>query len=326
MARRNSREYCVLAPLCPAGENWFEFSAEMRSKMALPLRSPHRAVGPRKDISAHQVGSGCDSILAVHEEAIVVGAPAGTSDVFAMVVVFFVLFFVAAAGMAYLSVDAFLAYSNAEVGFNLPISIISFLFSLFLLNFSIFCFRLAFLTPRDQPVVFNRKTREVHFFEIVPMQFWRFWSLAGVGAMKTRRWEDVYARSYHVNELTGEVMRSSYSLALLWASEPASRVCNEIVNIGYKGWWEDELLWRLYEHIRRYMEEGGMPLPEGEFLRTSGYGKMPVFPQDVTSAAGGEALSEADIRQRFGSSGALRKQPSETTPQSPGTAGQGLEL
>lgn len=301
MSKENNPDYQVLVPVCKSGEPWFEFDTDIKGKTSLPVLSPYRAAQPAKDVPAHERASGCDSILAVHEDAIVVGAPAGTSDAFAMLVVFSVLFIVAAAGMMYLSVDAFLAHVNAEVGFNLPISVIASLVSLFLLNFSFFCFRLAFLTPRDQPVVFNRRTGEVHFFTIIPMRFWKFWSLAGVGAVKTRRWQDAYVRSYHVNELTGEAMRSSYSLALLWATEPTRRLCTDVVSIGYKGWWEDELLWRLYEHIRRYMEEGGAPLPEGERLRTSGHGKMPVFPQDVIHAAGGHALSEAEIIQRFSS-------------------------
>jgi hypothetical protein len=178
---------------------------------------------------------------------------------------------------------------------NSLISVISTIAALFFLIAAIFFFRIGFLTPRDLPVLFNRKTREVSFFTVIPMRFWKFWQRAGVGEVKTYRWDDAYARSYQLSEMTGEAMRSSYLLALLWADPKQPRQCKEIVTIGYKGWWEDELLWRLYEHIRRYMEEGGPPIQPDERLRRSGTGKLPQFPPEVIAAAGGPALSEQAV-------------------------------
>ncbi|MGN5353649.1 hypothetical protein ACQ4P5_16595 [Ralstonia sp. L16] len=59
------------------------------------------------------------------------------------------------------------------------------------------------------------------------------------------------------------------------------------MNIGYAGWWEDAVLWRLYEHIRRYMEEDGAPIQPGEKPRRSGVGKVPAFSPEIIAAAGG---------------------------------------
>ncbi|KAF1712639.1 hypothetical protein CSC70_00175 [Pseudoxanthomonas kalamensis DSM 18571] len=126
-------------------------------------------------------------------------------------------------------------------------------------------------------------------------RFWKFWQKPGVGPVRTYRWEDVRARSYKLTEFTGSAGRESYLLALLWGEESDPRQCKEIITIGYKGWWEDELLWRLYEHIRRYMEEDGPPIQPGETLRTSGFGKLPAFPPEVIAKAGGPALSPEEV-------------------------------
>jgi hypothetical protein len=55
------------------------------------------------------------------------------------------------------------------------------------------------------------------------------------------------------------------------------------------------VLWRLYEHIRRYMEEDGAPIQPGEKPRRSGVGKVPDFSPEIIAAAGGRALSDQEI-------------------------------
>ena len=177
--------------------------------------------------------------------------------------------------------------------FSIPVTAIFFLVAVLFI-------RMAFFTPRDLPVLFNRKTREVSFFPVIPLRFWKFWKPAGVGPVLTYKWDDLRVRSYKMTEFTGSAGRESYLLALLWGEPDNPQQCKEIVTIGYKGWWEDELLWRLYEHIRRYMEEGGPPIQPGERLRTSGMGRLPEFPPEIVAAAGGPALSAGEVHRMAG--------------------------
>ncbi|KAF1712638.1 hypothetical protein CSC70_00165 [Pseudoxanthomonas kalamensis DSM 18571] len=129
----------------------------------------------------------------------------------------------------------------------------------------------------------------------MPLRFWKFWQLVKFDGVHTFRWEDVRARSYKLTEFTGSAGRESTLLVLMWPQEADPHRCEIFINIGYKGWWEDELLWRLYEHIRRYMEEDGPPIQPGETLRTSGFGKLPEFPFEVIAKAGGPALSPEEV-------------------------------
>lgn len=118
--------------------------------------------------------------------------------------------------------------------------------------------------------------------------------------MKTYSWGCIHVRSYKHMQMMGETARESYNLTLLCADSDSPRTLKDFTYIGYVETWNDAPLWRLWEHIRRYMEEDGPPLQPGETLRTSGTGKLPEFPQHLIDAAGGEALSIEEIEQLTG--------------------------
>lgn len=297
MSRENNPDYDIRLPQWNAPDPQFEFSEKDRKETLLGGKAPRRVAPREKHESVHGKASSCDSLLSVHSNAIVIGAPAGTTEIAFMMGLYTILIGFAACLFGWGAVDSIMDLdpNKSDHLLDALISIISAAAALFFLVAAIFFFRVGFLTPRDLPVLFNRKTREVSFFTVIPMRFWKFWQRAGVGEVKTYRWDDAYARSYQLSEMTGEAARSSYLLALLWGAPKQPRQCQEIVTIGYKGWWEDELLWRLYEHIRRYMEEGGPPIQAGEGLRRSGTGELPQFPPELIAAAGGPALSEEEL-------------------------------
>ncbi|MNV13483.1 hypothetical protein D3C71_1041220 [compost metagenome] len=302
MSRENNPDYDIRLPQWNAPDPQFEFVEKVQKKSLLGGKSPWRIASREKREPVHGKASSCDSLLGIHPNAIVVGAPAGTTEITFMMGLYAVLVGFAACMFGWGAFESImdLDSSRSDYVLNLLMSMVSTMAALFFLVAAIFFFRVGFLTPRDLPVLFNRKTREVSFFTVIPMRFWKVWQRAGVGEVKTCRWDDAYARSYQLTEITGEAARSSYLLALLWGDPRQPRQCKEIVTIGYKGWWEDELLWRLYEHIRRYMEEGGPPIQAGESLRRSGTGKLPQFPPEVIAAAGGLALSEEEVRRSAG--------------------------
>ncbi|KIQ33440.1 hypothetical protein RT97_10695 [Variovorax paradoxus] len=299
MSRENNPDYDIRLPQWNAPDPQFEFVEKVQKKTLLEGKAPWRIASREKRELVHGKASSCDSLLGIHSNAIVVGAPAGTTEITFMMGLYAVLIGLAACMFGWGAFESILELdsSRSDYVLNLSMSTVSTSAALFFLVAAIFFFRVGFLTPRDLPVLFNRKTREVSFFTVIPLRFWKIWQRAGVGEVKTYRWDDAYARSYQLTEMTGEAARSTYLLALLWSDPGRPRHCKEIVTIGYKGWWEDELLWRLYEHIRRYMEEGGPPIQPGESLRHSGTGKLPQFPPEVIAAAGGPAFSEEEVRR-----------------------------
>ena len=96
----------------------------------------------------------------------------------------------------------------------------------------------------------------------------------------------------------GDALRAlldTYVLRILWGEARDLRTLDGFAPIGCLGWYEDEMLWQLWEHIRCYMEEGGPAIPPGERLRTSGAGKMPELPAGIVVAAGGPAWSVEQV-------------------------------
>ena len=159
-------------------------------------------------------------------------------------------------------------------------------------------FRSAYFLPKDIPLLFNRRTREVTFSQIRLHTFWKFWIMPGFDAPITVPWNSIHARSYKFTQYMHSILRESYRLAL-WAvspENPKKLLVKEA--IGYLGCYEDEMLWLVYEHIRRYMEEGGPPIQHGEKPRKPRRGRdLPPFPAPVLATLGGPALTDEEVLQ-----------------------------
>ena len=233
----------------------------------------------------HEGASTCDSLLAVHPDAIEIGAPMGTGEVIGTGNTY-VLFSVGLMGLG-----AWMASKDTDVA-GWALSAVMFLLGFFAFSFAL---RMSHFASRDIPVVFNRKTREVSICVLGRLRFWRFWERVGIDKVITTSWDELQARSYKIMQLTGESARDTHVLRLLWGETRNPRKLEGIALIGYLGWYEDAALWRLWEHIRRYMEEDGPAIQPGENLRTSGAGKLPELPAEVIAAAGGPALSVQEV-------------------------------
>ncbi|WP_423368415.1 DUF6708 domain-containing protein [Burkholderia sp. LMG 32019] len=275
-------DYRVLLPEWNQADPYFNKFPGKLANTRQGVTPPWRVASDDKRRPAHETASTCDSLLNIYPNAIEVGTPMGAGGKTVFLILGVLMGLLGAGGIGY---GAVLTLQEVPV-----LGVVMCLVTLVFLLFAVFSLRMALFSPRDLPVLFNRKDRSVSFTPYVTPSFWRFWEKGGAGAVRTRAWDDVKVRSYKWTQFTGAAARESYFLSLLWGEAGNPRSCAEIVNFGYTGWWEDAMLWRLYEHIRRYMEEDGPPIQRGETLRRTGTGKLPTFPAEIIDAAGGAAI------------------------------------
>ncbi|MCD7099530.1 DUF6708 domain-containing protein [Stenotrophomonas sp. MMGLT7] len=283
----NNPDYRVLLPEWEGGEPLFKLSEQQRKSIL--GGKPHRVAPQDKSVPVHERASTCEALLAVYPDAISVGSVMGTGpergdvgfggwvilavSIFALWVSIYSIFFGHTIDWA-ISLPAFLFFSAGS--FHLLKS--------------------RYYLPKDQPILFNRKTQQVTFSQIRFHPFWKFWVMPGFEAPVTVPWEAVQARSYKFVQFMGETVRDSYRLELWASSADDPKIPCARAAIGYLGWYEDEQLWRLYEHIRRYMEEDGPAIQPGEALRKPKKGRdLIAFPEEVLATLGGPALSEEQV-------------------------------
>lgn len=271
----------VLVEVWNKPDPYFDIGDQFR--LMPPGRFNPWRVGPDDKKSAtHMLASTRDSLVTIFPNAIAVGSPVAKGKSMAgwggMMAAGFGL-----VSMAYAIILAFTGTPNPMM------AILAIIFGLFFLLCFIWSFRRLFMSVSDWPIVFNRKTRQVTYLPAFIMPFLKFWK-SPPQEWHTVSWEEVKVRTYkHMETNAGKSFHDSYNLFLLWGGE--NHALNGYVSIGNEGYFEDETLWMLWEHIRRYMEEDGPAIPHGEELRPKTRGKPVIYPPDLIAAAGGPALS-----------------------------------
>lgn len=153
------------------------------------------------------------------------------------------------------------------------------------------CFRMAIWGPRDAPVLFNRKTREVHAIDFIAPHFFKVWKLHARTWITSFDWDRVKVRSYVYLASGGAAATTRSSLYLLWDSPDHPRKLEDYARLGSEGGWVDDPLWAQWEYVRRYMEEDGPMVPEGSYDGRNYNVRPNMFPSEVIEAAGGKAYS-----------------------------------
>ncbi|WP_223881543.1 DUF6708 domain-containing protein [Affinibrenneria salicis] len=283
----NNPDYRVLLPEWEGGEPLFELTGQQRKSIL--GGKPHRVAPVDKHVPVHERASTCESLLAVYPDAIGIGSVLGAGPERGSVG--FGGWITLGISLAFLWVGIEIAISDHIIDSIIPITVF-----LFFSIGAIYLLKSRYSLPKDQPVLFNRKTRQVIFSQIRFHPFWKFWVMPGFEAPVTVPWEAVQARSYKFVQFMGETVRDSYRLELWASSADDPKIPCARAAIGYLGWYEDEKLWRLYEHIRRYMEEDGPAIQPGEALRKPKKGRdLIAFPEEVLATLGGPALSEEQL-------------------------------
>ncbi|WP_140727918.1 hypothetical protein [Pseudomonas sp. Hp2] len=289
MSEIKNPAYRVLLPEWEGDEPWFELTPQQRKTIL--GGSPHRVAPMDKTQPVHERASTCESLLTVYPDAISIGGVMGASvergDVgFGGLLLAAFSLFLLGAGIFKTGVDELFTWTVI-----FPMG-----FIVFMMSFNLI--KLAYLLPKDQPILIDRKSRKVVFSQVRFHSFWKFWVMPGFSSPVTVPWDSIQVRSYKFVQYMGSTLRDSYRLEL-WAPTP-DNPRNLLVKepIGYLGWYEDEKLWQLYEHIRRYMEEGGPAIQHGEKLRKPRKGRdLPAFPEAVLTTLGGPALSDEEVER-----------------------------
>lgn len=243
----------------------------------------------RKPVNRMPFSAG--ALLNIYPDAIEIGAPLGAEDNTELGMLFTAAMLV----IALMAVGFGIAVWESDSAGAIAASLMVFLFGAFAFLAAAMFFRLARWSVRDVPVLFNRRTRQVSFFELEPFPYLRFWKKQRATSPRTRSWDGARVRSYKMSQFSGPTRQERYCISLLWGEPGNPSSCADIVDFGIAQLWGDDRLWPLYEHIRRYMEEDGAPIGRGDSLRWAKRGELPAFPPDILAAAGGPALDEQQV-------------------------------
>ena len=258
---------------------------------------PRRILSSTDCVRIHSGPSSSDVVLAAYKNGIVISGLRGSASLsllawfgllpaFCMVLTAFYLASVLIKG----GLDFVMQEPGVAIGFLL-ISIFSFLFGVS--GFSVL-FRGLVLMPSDFPVIFNRKTKDIWVAVPSMPSFIRIFELHPV-RFERHSWECLRPRTYRILEVTAGMSsaRWTYILTMVFGREDdPTKVASE-VNIGFKGWGDDFELLQLWEHIRRYMNDQGPALDQGEKFKTFSTGRLPKFPDEAIAALG-QKLSESE--------------------------------
>lgn len=241
----------MLVPEWKRPEPELKFTREQRNRNLCARKDPLRVMPRDKRQSVHAVAGTNRSVLRVHPEAIEIGVSTGEG----------VAKYLGYFGVLVLAVSFLVIRTAFVVTGDVLVAVSSGLFGVLFLLLSLVMIRRGFFSPPDHPVLFNRKTREVHVIPIKTLNFFRFWEKGEPGELRSYHWDHVTARTYRRLDVPGgTVARTETVMQMLCTTPENPRVVDLMVSLGFTGTWRDNAQVELWEHIRRYMEEGGPPL------------------------------------------------------------------
>ena len=278
----------VLVPLWQQPEPYFQIPPKA-AKHIPGKKDPYRVVPDDKAVAVHKLASTKDSLVAVYPEAIAITTPIGRERAGAWLAV----------AIAALAVSMFAYVFFYEIKVQGTLTFASLAAGVAVLGFSLaayWMYRILQHAPPERPILFCRKTRQVAYFVPHLPRFWKFWEPIPV-ELRRHHWDDIRVRSYRTHAATGVTVREVFHLLLLWGGEGGDpRMLKDFGAVGFEDTYSDTSIFQLWEHIRRYMEEGGPPIQPGEKLREPGNKNKPLeFPPDLLAAAGGPPLSREEV-------------------------------
>jgi len=270
--------------------------ARSQGKAQVGVAQPRRILSSSDLTSAHTCPSSSDAVVAAYENGMLVGGLRGSLSI--SVLAWFG--FVPACGLIF--VGLWCAYVIAQAGagaleqpglaIGLAIAgVIGFISGVSILSVLL---RVLVFMPSDFPVLLNRRSKEVWVAVPKMPSFVRIFELSPV-VFERHSWASLKSRTYRILEVTpgASSARWTYILTLVFGQEGDPRKVACEMNIGFKGWGDDFELLQLWEHIRRYMNDQGPALDQGEKFKTFSTGRLPKFPDEAMTALG-RKLSDSE--------------------------------
>ncbi|KAB0597860.1 DUF6708 domain-containing protein [Cupriavidus gilardii] len=286
----------ILLPESGASERIFDIPEELKRRVPFLKNAPVRGAPALGSGPVSKVARTYDTIIGAYPSALLVGSPAGRSTrqffVWLGILMGMFLFF----PVAFSLIGDFYHFAADDISLSDVIGSLLFLFLIVVdFLFVVWCINIIRWAPPDWPIMFNRHTRQVSYFQVRFPNFLRFWQPAPVDLI-VRSWDDAHFRTYKAIQFTGALFRETSEIAILWGDEDNPRRLKDVVRLGDTFNAGDGPCIQIWEHIRRYMEEGGPVLNDGESLRKPTNNNPPLrFPKYLEEAAGGAPLSPEQI-------------------------------
>ena len=299
MSASSKRYGEVVVPEWEGDEPYFDADfarARSRGKAQVGVAQPRRILESTDSNRVHTGPSSSDSVIAAYDGGIMVGGLRGSLGI--SVLAWFGLL----PASCLILISGYCVYVLGRIGdaawdnfgFTIGVVFAGLVSAAFGISSFSVLFRALVFMPSDFPVVFNRVTRDVWVAVPKMPSFVRIFELAPV-VFERHSWASLKPRTYRVLEVTpgASSARWTYILTLVFGQEDDPRKVACEMNIGFKGWGDDFELLQLWEHIRRYMNDQGPALDQGEKFKTFSTGRLPKFP-DEAMAPLGRKLSEAE--------------------------------
>ncbi len=286
----------ILLPKTGEPERTFDIPEELKRRVPFLKKAPVRGAPALGSGPVSKVARSYGTIIGAYPNALLVGSPAGRSVRQFFVWIAILMGIVFLFPISFTLIGDVYRFGSGDVWFSDVIGALLFFF-VFVLDcfFLIWCINIIFRAPPDWPIMFNKHTRQVACFQVGFPHFFKFWQPVRSDLI-VRSWDEAHFRTYKAVQFTGALFREMSEIAILWGDEKDPRRLKDVVRLGDTFNAGDEPCIQVWEHIRRYMEEGGPVLNDGESLRKPTNDNPPLrFPKHLEEAAGGAPLSAEQI-------------------------------
>jgi hypothetical protein len=124
--------------------------------------------------------------------------------------------------------------------------------------------RAELFLAEDEPIIFDRQRRKVYRIMQNTPTGWRHWFKRWPYSVTTHDWDLIDAQHHAVLATTGATITRYHSLVMNVRASASDPTIIETFNVGQSMTMTERSLPMVWEHLRRYMQEQGPSLPEGE--------------------------------------------------------------
>lgn len=139
-------------------------------------------------------------------------------------------------------------------------------FPLISLLILIFAIRFELFRPSDEPIIFDRKNRKVHRISRDVHAGLKGLFMPWPMRSASHDWDLIEAQHVVNDVMTGNTTTRFHALVMVVKDQHDPTLCVDQFHVGNSFIMGEFMVGPLWEHIRRFMEEGGPHLPRGDEL------------------------------------------------------------